>query len=256
MEYVHYEYHVHQKPSIVNFTWPQPATLLGFDQTNPNETSLHAMRITTRNYTVVRRKRKKERKRSDLTRVTNLCSRRILHSRVQLSASLHENATPASCVEPMILVNFAPSRVVDRHRERGGGWQRNIDTVKFNGLIYDRHKSSVTSCATQVSRILLSPRSTLALLPTLPSIFTCSARFSFCPPFFVETGERAGIINGEEINCWRAIRRRFVWSVHDARFTAWIETRINYKAKDIEEFKKIFVGFFFFLRKWRKGCLK
>lgn len=118
MEYVHYEYHVHQKPSIVNFTWPQPATLLGFDQTNPNETSLHAMRITTRNYTVVRRKRKKERKRSDLTRVTNLCSRRILHSRVQLSASLHENATPASCVEPMILVNFAPSRVVDRHRER------------------------------------------------------------------------------------------------------------------------------------------
>lgn len=123
-------------------------------------------------------------------------------------------------------------------REGEGGWQRNIDTVKFNGLIYDRHKSSVTSHATQVSRILLSPRSTLALLPTLPSIFTRSARFSFCPPFFVETGERAGIINGEEINCWRAIRRRFVWSVHDARFTAWIETRINHKAKDIEEFKR------------------
>lgn len=95
--------------------------------------------------------------------------------------------------QPMILVNLAPSRVVDRETDRereeeweGREWQRNIDTVKFNGLIYDRHKSSVTSRATLHTGWSSLP-SRATLLSSLPPIFT-----TLVSHFFM-----GWIINGE-----------------------------------------------------------
>lgn len=99
----------------------------------------------------------------------------------------------------MILVNLAPSRVVDRHRERERGswegreWQRNIDTVKFNGLIYDRHKSSVTSRATLHTGWSRAPfASHSPFLPPAHIHALATLVSPFARPFFM-----GWIINGE-----------------------------------------------------------
>lgn len=119
-------------PSLILYDLhDHPAMLLSFDQTNPTKLYF-TPRITTRNYTAVRRKKKK-RKQLNESRISLreefsfegaiiriLASiEPIQHTKtVYFSLSLPLFFLSLPCVEPMILVNFAPSRVVDRERER------------------------------------------------------------------------------------------------------------------------------------------
>lgn len=72
-------------------------------------------------------------------------------NRKRVVPSFHVN--PVGVFFVAYLVKLAPpygrslKRIAWDERPNGGR-QRNIDTVKFNGLIYDRHKSSVTSRTT------------------------------------------------------------------------------------------------------------
>lgn len=120
-------------PSLILYDLhDHPATLLSFDQTNPTKLYF-TPRITTRNYTAVRRKKKK-RKQLNESRISLREEFSFEGAIIRILASIEpiqHTKTVASlyfslslfflslpCVEPMILVNFAPSRVVDRERER------------------------------------------------------------------------------------------------------------------------------------------
>lgn len=169
--------------------------LASIKQTRRNFTSRHGSLHATTPLCVVKKKRG-----SNLTSHESLFTKNS-HSRVQLSASLPPS-NPSNTRKRLLRYTFPflfssfPTLASNRWSsstslpqglliERERGWQRNIDTVKFNGLIYDRHKSSVTSPCTQVSRN--SPRSTLALFSTLP--FTHVLVSPFVRPFLWKRGE-------------------------------------------------------------------
>lgn len=151
----------------------------------------------------------------------------IQHTKtVYFSLSLPLFFLSLPCVEPMILVNFAPSRVVDREREREDG--NEISTL-WNSMGW-----FMTAISHQwrhpAHRLLETLPDPLSL--SFPPFHSRTCSFLLLSVLFYGNGERVGIINGEEINCWRAIRRRFVWSatvVHHA-LTAWIEARVSMRA--------------------------
>lgn len=124
-----------------------------------------------------------------------------------------------------------PSRVVDREREDGN----EISTL-WNSMGW-----FMTAISHQwrhpAHRLVETLPDPLSL--SFPPFHSRTCSFLLLSVLFYGNGERVGIINGEEINWWRAIRRRFVWSataVHHA-LTAWIEARVSIM-RDL--------GFFFF----------
>lgn len=221
--------------------------LASIKQTRRNFTSRHGSLHATTPLCVVKKKRG-----SNLTSHESLFAKNS-HSRVQLSASLPpsnpSNTRKRYTFPFLFLFSSFPSLASNR-------WSSSTSLPQ--GLLIERERedgneistlwNSMGWFMTAISHQWRHPAHRLVeTLPdplslSFPPFHSRTCSFLLLSVLFYGNGERVGIINGEEINCWRAIRRRFVWSataVHHA-LTTWIEARVSMRD----------LGFFFLIVEW------